>query len=125
MRVAELVWMVSTKVRFDPVLQWILENPEPDHWFGPKWSGSGSEDISDLEILAIRRFGELPKFLKVVIYGFPTAKIKPQLSSVLVISSSLSFINRCISLELTRHLSSLHLSGHTSLGLSCLSMYVY
>ena len=23
------------KVRFGPVLQWILENPEPDYWFGP------------------------------------------------------------------------------------------
>ena len=44
------------KVRFSPVLQWILENPELDHWFGPlimsnlgldRWfgpkrSGSGS-----------------------------------------------------------------------------------
>ena len=44
------------KVRFGPVLQWILENPEPDYWFGPlimsnlgpdRWfspkrSGSGS-----------------------------------------------------------------------------------
>jgi hypothetical protein len=44
------------KVQFGPVLQWILENPEPDYWFGPlivsnlgpdrwfgpKWSGSGS-----------------------------------------------------------------------------------
>ena len=30
------------KVRFGPVLLWILENPEPDYWFGPKRSGSGS-----------------------------------------------------------------------------------
>ena len=47
------------KVRFGPVLQWILENPEPDYWFGPlimvnlrldrwfgpKWSGSGSSAV--------------------------------------------------------------------------------
>ena len=47
------------KVRFGPVLQWILENPEPDnwfgpqimlnlgpdHWFGPKRSGSGSQVV--------------------------------------------------------------------------------
>ena len=30
------------KVWFGLVLQWILENPEPDYWSGLKWSGSGS-----------------------------------------------------------------------------------
>jgi hypothetical protein len=47
------------KVRFGPVLQGILKNPEldyrfgplitvnlgPDHWFGPKRSGSGSQVV--------------------------------------------------------------------------------
>ena len=50
------VWTRDGKVRFGPVLQWILEIPEPDYWFGPlimsnlgpdRWfgpkrSGSGS-----------------------------------------------------------------------------------
>jgi len=47
------------KVRFGPVLRGILENPEPDYWFGPqimvnlgldrwfgsKWLGSGSQVV--------------------------------------------------------------------------------
>jgi len=47
------------KVRFGPVLEGILENPEPDYWFGPlimvnlgpdrwfgpKQSGSGSQVV--------------------------------------------------------------------------------
>ena len=47
------------KVRFGPVLQGIFENPEPDYWFGPqiianlgpdrrfgpKRSGSGSQEV--------------------------------------------------------------------------------
>jgi hypothetical protein len=53
------IWIRDGKVQFGPVLEGILENPElnywfgplimvnlgPDHWFGPKWSGSASQVV--------------------------------------------------------------------------------
>ena len=49
-----MLWVVCSrdgKVRFSPVLEGNLENPEPDYRFGPKRSGSGSQVEPDLNII--------------------------------------------------------------------------